>query len=350
MTTVLIRGDGVAACCCARLLERPGLHAVVETLDRPKVPAVMLSEATQKLLRDVFEREDLFEGLPRIHKRVVAWGADSKALALPHSAIVVSEQALLDRLAKYRDSGGTQPPRRMPSRMPSCPTPEWTILASRPLPASVEHHFGSRIGTAWSVKFKAGRDPHTCWVESLDRGWLFLLPGEGQNGWLLSVGDTSERLLGQSRVVAEQIVETVAAAGSFHCYPRITEPLCGPGWLACGTGAVGFDPLCGDGAGYATREAILGSAVVRAAAAGADADAVAAHYRARLVGGFQRHLEVCRQFYETGGSGPWWNQEADSLRRGLDWCRVQLDGAPAFRYRLNGFALEAIDQASGAVE
>ena len=32
----------------------------------------------------------------------------------------------------------------------------------------------------------------------------------------------------------------------------------GSGWLACGTAAMGFDPICGDGTGYAVREGILG--------------------------------------------------------------------------------------------
>jgi len=332
MATVLIRGDGVAACCCARLLELGGLRPAFATGDRPKVPAVMVGEATQKLLRDVFERDALFDGLPRILHRVVAWGVESNPVRLPHSAIVVSEQLLLDRIG-----------RPLP-HTPISNEADWTILASRPLPGSpVEHRFGSRTGTASKVKFRTGGDSHTCWMESLAAGWLFLLPDEGECGWLLAVGESAGSLLGQSRMVADQIDEVTGTAGNFPCYPRIVEPLCQPGWLACGTAALGFDPLCGDGTGYATREAILGSAVVRAALDGADADALSAHYTARLVAGFQRHLEVCRQFYETGGTGPWWRQEADALRRGLDWCRRKLAAAPPFRYRLNGFSLEAVE-------
>lgn len=332
MATVMIRGDGVAACCCARLLEQGGLRPVVEPGDRPRVPAVMVGEATQKLLRDVFERDDIFDGLPRIHQRVVAWGANAKSVELPHSAIVVSEQELLDRIR--------QP---LPSARVSDGT-DWTILASRPLPeSSVEHHFGSRTGTACRVKFRRACQSHTCWAESLAAGWLFLLPGEDENGWLLAVGDSAEPLLAQSLLVAGQVADVMTTAGSFPCYPRMAEPLCRPGWLACGTAAVGFDPLCGDGTGYATREAILGSAVVRAALEGANANALSAHYTSRLVAGFQRHLEVCQQFYETGGAGPWWRQEAEALRRGRDWCRKKLANATPFRYRLNGFALEAVE-------
>jgi len=331
--SVLIRGEGVAAGCCTHLLSRAGLALIVETADRPKVPAIMLGEATQKLLADVFDRRDLFDGLPRIDKRVVAWGKNSDPVALPHSAVVVSEEALLDRIQSTLPQSNSTPDLES----------VWTILASRPLPASCEeHHFGSRMATASAVKLKTGCDPGACWVESLDNGWLFLLPG-AERAWLLSVGDPPEALLSLSRLISEQIVETSASYGSFPSHPRIAQPLCEPGWLACGTAALGFDPLCGDGTGHALREAILASAVVRAGIEGADVDALVSHYRTRLVAGFQRHLEACREFYEAGRSGPWWDQELDSLDRGLEWCGRELQSAPAFRFRLSGFALEAID-------
>ena len=96
--SVLIRGEGAAACCCAHLLTREGVPLIVETASRPKVPVIMLGEATQRLLADVFHRDDLFEGLPRIHKRVVSWGKNAGALALPHSAVVASEEGLLARI------------------------------------------------------------------------------------------------------------------------------------------------------------------------------------------------------------------------------------------------------------
>jgi len=297
----------------------------------------MVSDATQNLLGDVFERRDLFDSLPRIRKRIVSWGEHARTRAFPHSAVVVAEIDLLDRIRPPLASSSGE----------GCSEEDWTILTSRPLPStSVEHQFGTRTAKASRVKLKTGHDVHTCWVESLERGWLFLLPGNGGEGWLLSVGDVASSLLGESRVVAAQISEVASTAGSFLCHPRIAEVLCAPGWLACGTAAMSFDPLCGDGAGYASREAILGAAVVRAVAAGGDVDAIMAHYRTRLVAGFKRHLEVCLEFYQTGGSGPWWNQEVNSLRGGLEWCRQQLIGAGCFRYRLNGFALESIDQAT----
>src|ERR1700694_537768 len=89
--SVLIRGEGVAACCCTHLLTGAGLPPSIESTPRPKVPAIMLGEATQKLLADVFDRRDLSDGLPRVNKRVVAWGNNSSPVALVHSAVVISD-------------------------------------------------------------------------------------------------------------------------------------------------------------------------------------------------------------------------------------------------------------------
>lgn len=330
---LLIRGEGVAAGCCARLLAQAGLHATLHRTDRPKLPALMLGETTQKLLKEIFERPDLFDGLPRIRQRVVAWGTSSQPVALPHSAVVVSEEELLNRI---------DPQLEIEDRSETV-DPDWTIFAARPLPAPcTEHHFGSRMAASSRAMLKPGCDSDACWIESCEGGWLFLVPCGAEDAFLLSVGDSAEALLAVSRLVSEQIAELGAMGGTFPCHPRIAEPLGAAGWLACGTAALGFDPLCGDGTGNAAREAILGSAVIRAAVEGADVEEMVAHYRARLLAGFQKHLEACRPFYETGGSAHWWNQELDALHRGLAWCGGQLEHVTGFRYRLNGFALEPI--------
>jgi hypothetical protein len=94
-----------------------------------------------------------------------------------------------------------------------------------------------------------------------------------------------------------------------------------------------FDPICGDGTGNAIREGILAAAVVRSSD---DPAALRDHYSARLTAGFRRHLELCRQYYRTGGNGPWWRAELEALDRGIDWCGFD----PEFQFRLNGFDLQ----------
>jgi hypothetical protein len=122
----------------------------------------------------------------------------------------------------------------------------------------------------------------------------------------------------------------------------MADPVCAPGWLACGTAALSFDPLCGDGTGNAVREAILVAAVIRAATAGEDVDRLLAHYRARLIAGFARHLAMCRGFYLSGNCGPWWERELALLEEGIAWCSQALGAGSVFQYRLSGFELQAI--------
>jgi hypothetical protein len=291
----------------------------------------MLSDHALALIRDIFDRPDLFRDAPHVRKRMVAWGRDSTLLVLDHSAVVVSEEALLRELRPgltLRDAGSA---------------PTWTIFSSRPLPAPAEEHpFGTRMASAIAVTLKDGSEPAACWIESLEHGWLFLIPTIPGSAWLLAVGDSPGALLPLSRVIREQIDQSQPGAGAFPACPRIVSPLSGNRWLACGTAAMAFDPLCGDGTAHAIREAILASAVIRAVLKEGSNDDVLAHYGARLTAGFKRHLALCREFYTSGGRGTWWNQESESIQQGIDWCDHRLRTHGKFRYQLKDFELHEL--------
>src|SRR5258705_6028516 len=94
---IAIHGQGVAACCCAILLREERASIVPAGTSRPRLPVVLISDGTQALLREIFKNEKLFEGLPTIRKRVVAWNG-AKAESFPHSAVIVGEQAIGERL------------------------------------------------------------------------------------------------------------------------------------------------------------------------------------------------------------------------------------------------------------
>ncbi len=258
---MIIRGDGVASYCCAYLLSKAGFQINLERVDRPRLPVILLGDQALALIRDIFDQPGLFEDAPRVRKRVVAWGA--APLDVTHSAVVVSEGILLDALRPVIGSGSKDA--------------TWTILATRPLPApAIEYCFGSRTASAVPITLKQGCDPAACWIESLEDGWLFLVPG-----WLLAVGAPPDTLLAESHVIAPQIAQMGASSGEFPAYARIASPLAAPGWLACGTAAIGFDPICGDGTAQAVREAILAAAVIRAIVDGGSEADLLAHYEAR---------------------------------------------------------------------
>jgi flavin-dependent dehydrogenase len=327
MKNIFISGDGVAACCCAYLLRQAGAKVAVSRRDRPRVPAILLSESAVRLIEGVFG--ELSFGEPhRIRRRMVAWGPDAQAIAVDHSAWVVSEQSLLAALWSRVDVDEEG-------------EADWTIFTSRPLPAGAsDQRFGSRTASVVQVRLAEGTDASSCWIESLDQGWLFLIPNAARSALVLGVGDSAGSLLRQSRIIAGEIAEQGEPAGEFPAHPRILSSLCGDQWLACGTAAMAFDPLCGDGTSHAIREAILAAAIIQAAAGGENPEELRSHYETRLLAGFGRHLALCSQFYRTGNRGPWWDQELTSLDEGMAWCRERLGNRRGFQYQLNGFELQ----------
>lgn len=326
--SVAVQGSGVAASCAQFLLRSAGVDVVAHPLDRPRVPGLMLSPATQTLLADVFAQNDLLHGLWPIRRRIVAWGS-SPPVSLAHQGVVVSEQELLRRLQ-------CAPTETSPLQH------HWTLYTSRPPESSLVHSFGDRIASAAEIALSDGADSEACLMESLPAGWLFLLPVSPHTAWLLTAGAPREALLAESRLVSPNVAGVVAAGGSFPSHPRINHPLAGDGWLACGSAALGFDPLCGDGTGHAIRQAILACAIVRAPG---DHQDLLWEYRLRLWAGFRRHLELGGQFYSTGGSSDWWRSQAESLRQGLAWLSRQDAPAQLGKFRLNGFNLDRVDAA-----
>src|SRR5277367_1912784 len=102
---VVIRGNSVAAWGCLHLLRNAGFRPVLERTARPRLPAIMLSEAALGLIRDVFEKPSLLRSAHRITQRVVMWGPKSEPKPFAHSAVVVSELELLNKLELGVDAG-----------------------------------------------------------------------------------------------------------------------------------------------------------------------------------------------------------------------------------------------------
>jgi uncharacterized protein YfiM (DUF2279 family) len=317
---VKIRGDGVAAWCCARILSKSGFDVTVERpearADVSRRPSILVNPPAERLLGELSEMPGLFADAPRIRRRTVAWGPGAEPATLDHTAAIVNEQDLLDRLW----------PLIPESRSPS----EWTIEASgRSGPEMLP--FGTRIARVVEVQLPHARE--TCWIESFDNGWLFLIAGNGATGSLVALGASPEELLDRSRSIAPEIASVGPESGKFPAYPRIVSPMFGDRWLVCGSASMGLDPVCGDGCGHAIREAMLAAAVLR----GGCQPGMLEHYQARLRLAFERHLGLCRTFYAAGNSGPWWTRELELVDQGLAW--LQAAGPHEWRYRLDGFDL-----------
>jgi hypothetical protein len=267
----------------------------------------------------------------RIQKRVVAWGPAAEPISLPHSALVISETDLLARLWA-----------EVPTAAES-PAAEWRLLSSG-ASGLEQQAFGSRVASVVRAVLNRGVDQSACWIESVNSGWLFLLPrGENEAATLIAVGEAPGTLLGQSRIIADLVGALEGPAVEFPAYPRIAKSLCGDGWLACGAAAMGFDPLCGEGTGNAARQAYLATALIAAVRKGEPVEDLLAHYASRHMHGFLRHLQICLGFYQRAGSGAFWQSEAALLQQGIEWAwKVLQQQAKPATHRLVGRQLEPI--------
>lgn len=321
---VLLRGSGVAVAAAAHLLHQRRLPVAIEPAGRRPVPVIMLGDAALALLRDVFARPALFAEKPRITRRIVRWG-QGEAVAMPHGGIVVSEHDLAAALGPF--GPGT------------AATPDFTLHALSPFPAGHMRRFGNRRAQAARVRLAPHAAPATCWVEAVAAGWLFLIPDAGGQAWVLAVGDEPGALMAQGRMIADLIDAIEPATDSFDTSPRMLDALAGEGWLACGMAALGFDPICGDGTAQATREAILGCAVIGGIGRGADPAPLLAHYQAMLLASMRRHLQLALPFYARGGTGEWWREQCELARHGYDWCTARLGALPEPQFLLRDFDL-----------
>ena len=330
---VRVRGDGIAAHGGVRLLRAAGLAVGFDRVARPPVPVLMLSDQALALMCDVFASPAVFADLPRIDRRVVAWGPDADPVAVDHGAVVLSETQLIAGLAVQEDAAPD-------------PAPDFTIHTASPMPTGERHRFGDRRAVAVRVALTDPADRSTCWVEALPGGWLFLLPGAAGVDWLLAVGAPPVELLADSRLIAGRVELLDSGSAAFDTCPRIHWPLTGPDWIGCGTAALGFDPICGDGTAQAVREAILATAVVAGIARGEAAAPLLAHYEAVMLAGLRRHLMLSAQFYRSGGTGGWWRDQLAALAAGERWCADRLAGTPPPRFRLVDFDLVPIGDAA----
>ncbi len=326
-----IRGSGIAATTCAHLLHGAGLRVASEAAHRTPVPTILLSDPALALLRDVFGRPGLFADSPRIKRRVIAWGG--APVAVPHSAALVSEEAVQAALASDNPAAGPVPV-------------DFSIHAALPQPSGKMRIFGDRNAVAAKIRLRDPACAQEGRVEAVPDGWLFLVPAGTGEGWLLGVGGPLDDLLAQSGLIAPVVDAVGAASMPFLAAPRLHLPLCGDDWLACGTAALGFDPLCGDGTAQSVREAILASAVLIGIAEGGDRAALLTHYQSMLIAAMRRHLALCAQFYASGGTGDWWRAQHDALMDGHRWCTGLLAKMPEPAFVLDGFRLVPRRQAA----
>lgn len=318
-----IAGRGVGIAAAQAVLAENGIAFSADTgPERGAAPVVMLGEQALHLLDGLFGAVQM-AGSHRITRRIVLWN-DAEAVAIPHRAVALSGTDLLRALPCTESS--------------SSPAPPLITLHARP-PEPALHQFGHREAAAAPVTLAATVDPSAVLVEAVATGWLFLIPLGAQGGWLLAVGDTPDALLASSRLIAPAIAALGPVEARFETAPRMLEQLVGGDWLALGNAALAFDPLCGDGTATAARGGILAGAAASAIVQGADPAPLLRHYRAMLIAALRRHLAACLPFYQRGGTGAWWQEQAAVTAAGHAWCTQLLAQEPEPAFVLTGSRL-----------
>lgn len=349
--SALLRGQGVAVATAAHLLDRAGFAFAREPGLRRPVPVIMLSDPALALLRDVFGNGALFADRPRIKRRVVKWGS-AEAVEMPHGAVVVSEDSLADVLDMFPRGNVAKRSSAKPDRaqlniqQSNDFNAKITLQAMPPFSCGETLRFGERLSTTARVTLKADAPARTCWIEAVDAGWLFLIPDGFGQAWLLAVGGNPQTLAQDAPLIGPLIDMLEPAGGQFDTSPRMLAQLAGDGWLACGTAAIAFDPICGDGTAQAAREGILAAAVIGALARGEDPALLATHYHSLLLASLRRHLQLSLPFYANGGAGRWWHEQYAAAKAGYEQTTALLARLPEPRFALHGFDLVRREQAA----
>lgn len=340
MTGVAIAGEGVAARCAAHVLAARGVASGTTAAMTRTAPVVMIGDQARALLGDVFAAHaplgEALAGAHPITRRVVCWG-DGAAQSFPHAGVVI-DGATLEQA--------------FPALAPVSQAP--VAMTLRAGSGEAMQVWGTREAIGAPVTLAPAADRGAVMVEALAAGWLFLMPRDAGQGWLLAVGCTPEDGLAQSRLIAPAVAMVASATARFETAPRLAHSLVGADWLALGSGAIGFDPVCGDGTAMAVRAGLLAGAVAAAMAGadmpmldpGVDGAALIGHYRAMLIAAMRRHLAACLPFYQRGGTGAWWQDQAEALARGHAWCTRELAQAGEPRFVLAGDRLLRRDHAA----
>jgi len=257
-----------------------------------------------------------------IRKRIVLWGNEPEAKILPrHSGVVVSESALVARLRARIDS-------RIDCGRSSSERPDWSIHATSKVSGVSQKTFGSRMARAVPVQLNTSDAGRLLVNRSNPDGCSYSRAASG-NGSLLAIGGPVGELLDQSRLVAPEVEEVVGPETEFAAYPRILDPLCGPGWLACGGGAMSFDPILRRRRRERRARSHLGLGGPTPSCRPRNSIGWLGSLFFTPSGRFSSPPGYLRAFYVSARRSDWWDAEIAPLLRGIEWTRDELSRLPA---------------------
>ncbi len=320
VASVLVSGDGPAACATALALRRLGIDVTISARDSAAAssPPVVLGESTVALITDLCGDSSVFDHAHQLRRRIVCWGTDPPQ-AVAHAALSIRgatlRRTLIETVAAKLDRADSD-------------SYSWRVFSSlADLPReSTRLKFGERVTLACEVALAAGADSGACWIENTPDGWVFLAPLSDRCALLQASvpvapqsGPEALVALAEGTRYISQLVDSVETEVILYSTaPTINSPCGGHGWLSVGAAAFHVDPLCGDGTGHSFRSGLLAAGVIRAVADGQQEDLVLTHFNERLRVMFAAHLIACREFYGKASFSKAWADEIEAIQTGAN--------------------------------
>lgn len=197
---------------------------------------------------------------------------------------------------------------------------------------------GNRVATMASVESQ--HSLNACILERTDFGWAFLVPNSDRQGTLF--GFSADRENDPTKVLEstvnnhfspERITLCKQAQPWRACSPHLSHPLVTHSEILVGEAAFTFDPICGDGVGYAVRSALLAATAV--ADRYKDDFRGLQYYSARLHRTFSAHLVGCANMYK-GWTDAGWRREQEITQKGITYLKQHKSFPKTTSTTLNG--------------
>ncbi|HKR21998.1 MAG TPA: hypothetical protein VJS17_05345 [Pyrinomonadaceae bacterium] len=311
----------------------------------------MLNAVTIQLIHDIFgDVNYVLRGAHPVNRHYINWGDNRPGEFTPSSGFTLTADVLSTRLfdllrwdSRLIIDGESDAESKF----------DWDVYAANTRRIGntdiSSRRFGQRYAISFDVTLRDDVDCTTSFIEATPRGWLFLAPlGQGRAVLQAVVPDeprnfiaTTRTLLASTKEIKRNVEEFKLAHRPFaiDCAPEKLSRMHGANWLATGTAACSYDPLCGDGTGYAIRAAILAAAVLEGIDRGTTREGLLTYYKLRISYAFYTHLRSCVSLYSTASYADIWRGELDNMEEGISALEKELSRMTTNHYRLHEFEL-----------
>lgn len=336
---VVISGSGVAAIACHALFRRFGWRTFSgqppASAGAQTVPFVALNELTWGLLRDVFGKTP-----PEpcgTDRRIVVNHSSAEVSTVRETRFVVPAEAV--RFQEFMPLSEDAPA--------DAHLVETADRADRK-DAAAWLSSGSRVSWMRSARSLAVEAERSLVLEFVPDGWVFWMPTGARRGivqWMLPDSAGGDDLCAELWRTTKFIRKWAVPQGAWITRALPSSARIGQGLMSrdaarCGSAAMRFDPISGDGIGASLRSSILACAAVRyMAEQPGDVSLVSRHYESRMLRAFRDHIASCSQYYSAAGLSRRWGHERQTISEA-----AAAAAGPHFRalFRLENLSLNAI--------